>query len=339
MDGSDAGLGRHHRGCAGARLSEQSAAQRAARLGALHRRERAAGVVGLSAARRGHRAAPAINTPTRSPLRAARPTTDRAEPAFTAPTRRAASALPSRRRCSTDSRPPTGPARRKARSPARAKGCACSNRPCCSRPPPSTWTICATPRSSRCSSSNVRVLEQTLEADPGPLQCRRGHPHRRRAIRSATRRRQDPAADRRSQPDDDAIELPPHHRQRAGSSRAGLAGRSLSAGNAARRGRSRPDAKSQRHRRDVRHRRQLSAGQGQRRRAVADGDAAGLGAAVLRTDHDDLPLVRRLGGRAAVGPGLSGRRRIRADPPVQGNAWRSSASISNRSATRPAPTW
>ena len=55
MYGPDAGLGRHHRGCAGARLSEQSAAQRAARLGAIHRRERAAGVVRLSPARRGHR--------------------------------------------------------------------------------------------------------------------------------------------------------------------------------------------------------------------------------------------------------------------------------------------
>ncbi len=52
------------------------------------------------------------------------------------------------------------------------------------------------------------------EADPGPLQCRRGDPHRRCAVGSAARRRQDPAADRRSQPDDDAVEFPPHHRQR-----------------------------------------------------------------------------------------------------------------------------
>ena len=40
-------------------------------------------------------------------------------------------------------------------------------------------------------------------------------------------------------------------------------------------------AKSERHRGDVRHRRQLSPGQGGRRRAVADRHAAGLGAAVL----------------------------------------------------------
>ena len=47
-----------------------------------------------------------------------------------------------------------------------------------------------------------------------------------------------------------------------------------------------PDRKPERDRRDVRHRRQLSAGQGQRRRAVADGELPGLGAAILRTDPD-----------------------------------------------------
>ena len=56
------------------------------------------------------------------------------------------------------------------------------------------------------------------EADPRPLQCRRGDAHRRRAVGSAACRRQDPATDRRIQPDHDAIELPPHHRQRAASS-------------------------------------------------------------------------------------------------------------------------
>ena len=53
------------------------------------------------------------------------------------------------------------------------------------------------------------------EADARPLQCRRSHPHRRRAVGGAARRRQDAAADRGSQPDHDALELPPHHRQRA----------------------------------------------------------------------------------------------------------------------------
>ncbi len=38
---------------------------------------------------------------------------------------------PSRRRYTTASRPPTGPARRRARSPAHAKLCACLSRRCC----------------------------------------------------------------------------------------------------------------------------------------------------------------------------------------------------------------
>ena len=81
-----------------------------------------------------------------------------------------------------------------------------------------------------------------------------------------------------------------------------------------------PDRKSERHGGDVRHRCQLPPGQGQRRRLAADGDVASLGAAVLRADHDDLPGVRGFGDRPGLGPDLSGRRRIFADPPVQGNA-------------------
>ena len=50
---------------------------------------------------------------------------------------------------------------------------------------------------------------------------------------------------------------------------------------AAGRRRTRTDAKPERHRGDVRHRRQLSPGQGGRRRAVADRDAAGIGTAGL----------------------------------------------------------
>ena len=71
-------------------------------------------------------------------------------PQLTAPTRRAASARPSRRRSSTASRPRTGPERPRGRFPARAKPCAHSNRPSCSAAPRSTWTICAIRRSSRC---------------------------------------------------------------------------------------------------------------------------------------------------------------------------------------------
>ena len=76
--------------------------------------------------------------------------TAREDQSFTAPIRRAASARPSRRRCSTASRPRTGPERLRARFPARAKPCAHSNRSSCSVAPRSTWTICAIRRSSRC---------------------------------------------------------------------------------------------------------------------------------------------------------------------------------------------
>jgi outer membrane protein len=70
-------------------------------------------------------------------------------------------------------------------------------------------------------------------------------------------------------------------RQRAASAGTGLAGRPLPAVDAAGRRRTRPDAKSERHRVDVRHRRQLPPGQGGGRCAVADGHASGCGAAVL----------------------------------------------------------
>ena len=146
--GPDACLGGYHRGCAGARLPEQSAAQRAARPGALHRRKRAAGAVGLSSEGRAHRQRRLPVHRYAIPPRAARRPRS-SGPRFTAPTRRAAPASRSRRRCSTASRPPTRPARRRARFPARAKRCGCSSRRCCCRPPPSTWIICATPPSSR----------------------------------------------------------------------------------------------------------------------------------------------------------------------------------------------
>ena len=148
---------------------------------------------------------------------------------FTAPMRRAASAPPSRRRCSTASRPPTGPERPRARFPARAKPCGCSSRPSCSGRH-DLHGLSARFRDRRGAEEQRSRARADAETDARPLQCRRSHPHRRRAVGGAARRRQDAAPDRGSQSDHDALELPPHHRQRAASARAGLAGRSLSAG-------------------------------------------------------------------------------------------------------------
>ena len=82
---------------------------------------------------------------------------------FTAPMRRAASVRPSRRHCSTASRPRTGPEPRKARSRRRARVCGCSSRPCCF---PAATIYMDYLRDSaivEVQRSNVRVLEQTLK--------------------------------------------------------------------------------------------------------------------------------------------------------------------------------
>ena len=71
-------------------------------------------------------------------------------------------------------------------------------------------------RDRRGSEEQRARARADAEADPRPLQCRRSDAHRRRAVGGAARRRQDAAADRRSQSDHDALEFPPHHRQRAG---------------------------------------------------------------------------------------------------------------------------
>ena len=148
-----------------------------------------------------------------------------------------------RRRCSTASRPPTGPARRRARSPARAKRCACSNRPCCCSAATIYMDYLRDSAIVEVQKSNVRVLEQTLKQTQDRFNV--GEVTRTDVAQSeaqlAAGKTQLLTAEANS--DHDALELPPHHRQRTGSSRAGLAGRSLSAGNAARRGRSQPDAK------------------------------------------------------------------------------------------------
>ena len=269
--GADGCLGRHHRGSAGARLSEQSAAQRAARLGQVDRRERAAGAVRLSPARRGHRQRrlPVHRYAEHRGRHAHHHRSNRhSRRQLAAQHRRHRDADAVQRPADRQPDPRGGePGFGRARSVAGAR----TDRAAAGGH--HLHGLSARLRDRRSSEEQRPRARTDAEADQGPFQRRRGDAHRRRAIRGAARRGQYPVADRRSQSDDDAVELPPHHRQRAVGTGAGLAGRPLPAGYAALRGRSRPDAKSQRDRRDVRHRCQLSPGQDQRRRAAAHGDA------------------------------------------------------------------
>ena len=141
-------LGGYHRGCAGARLSEQSAAQCAARPGALHRRERAAGAVRLSTESRAHRQRrlPVHRYEYHRGRLADRDRADRNSRRQRAAQRRPDGHADAVQRPANRQQDPR---RRRARFPARAKRCGCSSRRCCWRPPPSTWTNCATPPSSR----------------------------------------------------------------------------------------------------------------------------------------------------------------------------------------------
>ncbi len=111
--------------------------------------------------------------------------------------------------------------------------------------------------------SNTRVLEQTLKQTQDRFNV--GEVTRTDVAQSeaqlAAGRTQQLTAE--SQSDDDALELPPNHRQRAGRSCTGFAGRPVPAEVAAAVGRRQPHGKSQRHGRDVRHRRQLPPGEDQ----------------------------------------------------------------------------
>ena len=216
LHGPDARLGRHDRGGAGARLSEQSAAQCAACAGARHRRERAAGAVGLSPEGRGHRERGLPIYRYAQHRRAATPNRLVQHRYSRRQSRRAASAPPSRRRCSTASRPRTGPARRRARFPARAKRLRVLEQTVLLSGRHDLHGLSARFRDRRGAEEQRSRARADAEADARPLQCRRSHAHRRCAVGGAARRRQDAAADRRSQSDHDALELPPHHRQRAG---------------------------------------------------------------------------------------------------------------------------
>ena len=167
--------------------------------------------------------------------------------------------------------------------------------------------------------SNVRVLEQTLKQVQRPFQRGRGHPHRRRAIGGAARRRPVATADGQIQPEHDAGEF----RRIIGNEPSALApgtpvDRFFPA--AAPIDRDRPDREPERHCGDARHRHQLPLGEGGGRRAVSDRWHRGFGPAILRNLADRAEDVQCLDRCAGDDPRLSGRRGIRADPAEQGNA-------------------
>ena len=195
--------------------------------------------------------------------------------------RRAASARPSRRRSSTASRPRTGPERLRARFPARAKRLRALEQTVLLSAATIYMDYLRDSAIVEVQKSNVRVLEQTLKQTRDRFNV--GEVTRTDVAQSEAQ-----LAAGRTQlltAEANLTTTRSNFRRIIGneprSARAGLAGRPLPAVDAAGRRRTRPDAKSERHRGDVRHRRQLSPGQGGRRRAVADGHAAGLGAAVL----------------------------------------------------------
>ena len=148
----------------------------------------------------------------------------------------------------------------------------------------STWTTCATPPSSKSRSSNVRVLEQTLKQTKDRFNV--GEVTRTDVAQSEAQ-----LAAGRTQlltAESNLVTTTANFRRIIGSEPVALAPGSpvdrylpptLAA--AVELG---ADRESERHLGDVRHRRQLSSGQGRRRRVVPDRDAAGFGDPVLR-DH------------------------------------------------------
>ena len=164
-----------------------------------HRRERAAGFVRLSPARRGHRQRrlPIYRYAQHSGRHVHRP---RAAPdsrrQCAAQRRRYRLADPVQRPADREQDPRRGePGFGGARRLARAG----TDRAAVGRH--HLHGLSARLRDRRGSEEQRPRSRTDAEADQGPLQRRRGHAHRRRAVGSAACRRQDPAADRRIQPD------------------------------------------------------------------------------------------------------------------------------------------
>src|SRR6185312_7489313 len=210
-DWPDAGPCRHDRGCAGTRLSEQSPAQRPTSPGSINRRKRAAGTFGLSAQG-------VFDRQCGLPIyglaldlgRYADSDRENRNPRHPAAAQRWPQRQPDALQWQPDRKQDAGrrePGVRRSRSVARARtDRAAQRRHLLHGLPPRLR--------DRGSAEEQRSRARAdAETDPRPLQCRRSDAHRRRTIRGAARGWQDAGADRRIESHDDALELPPHHRQ------------------------------------------------------------------------------------------------------------------------------
>ena len=267
--GPDARPGRHDRGCAGARLSEQSAAQRAARASPLHRRERAAGAIRLSPSSRAdrQRRLPVQDTNTTA---GGTPTAIVRTEIHGANAPRSAGLTVSQTLYNGQQT-----ANRTRAAESQVSGAREALRVLEQTVLLSAATIYMDYlRDSaivEVQRSNVRVLEQTLKQTRDRFNV--GEVTRTDVAQSEAQL----AAGKTQLLTAEATltTTRANFRRIIGNEPNQLAPGSpvdrYLAGNAAGRGRPQPGRKSERDRRDVRHRRQLSSGQGQRRRAVADG--------------------------------------------------------------------
>ena len=247
--------------------------------------------------------------------------------------RRAASAPPSRRRCSTASRPRTGPARRRARSPARAKRLRVLEQTVLLSAATIYMDYLRDSAIVEVQKSNVRVLEQTLkqtrdrfnvgevtrtDVAQSEAQLAAGKTQLLTAEANLTTTRSNFRRIIGNEPEALAPGSPVDRFLPAtlpASVELGLT--------------QNPNVTAAMFGIDVSYL-QVKVNEGALLPTVT------FQASVQQSYEQTLtilPVVRRVGDRAAFGPDLSGRRRIFADPPVQGNA----GAAASRSRTDPRP--
>ena len=196
--------------------------------------------------------------------------------------------LPLSQTSSTASRPPTRSGRRKARFPRRARRYASWKQSVLLAAATVYMDMSRDSANLEVQQNNVRVLQRTLQDTRNRFAAGQVTDDRRRAVGSAIGGRRSHHARRRIDADDDARQLPAHHRRRAGEPRPAsavdrLAPSTLNAAIAVG-----TVAESERARGLVRRRCCATAGQDRGRRAVADADRA-----VQRPAADLSPASRR----------------------------------------------